>query len=82
MPVVDVVKLHMNTIVIVEVLSKEQVRFVDQFEVVVGQVVDIVHDHNLYQLAYVQCAEHSYIYIHVASSNACTHTFVTSQYLI
>ena len=51
MPVINVVKLHMNTIVIVKVLSKEQVRFVDQFDVVVGQMVDIVLNNNLYQLA-------------------------------
>ena len=47
MPVINVVKLQVDAIVIVEILSKEKLRFVDEFEIVVGQVVDVIHNDNL-----------------------------------
>ena len=46
-PVVNVIKLQVDAIVIVEILSKEKFRFVDKFEIVVGQVVDVIYDDNL-----------------------------------
>ena len=53
MPVVHVVELEVDAIIIVVTVSKQQIGFVDQFEVVVGKMVDIVFDHYLDKLTYI-----------------------------
>lgn len=50
MPVIHVVELEVDAVVVVVTVPKEQVWFVDQLQVVVGQVIDIVLNHNLNQL--------------------------------
>ena len=49
MPVVHVIELQVNAVVIVIARSKQQVGFVDELEVVVGQMVDVVLDYDLDQ---------------------------------
>lgn len=47
MPVISIVELMVNAIVIAKAIIKQQLRFVDQFQVVVGDVVDIIFKHDL-----------------------------------
>ena len=53
MPVIHVVELKMDAVVVVVAVSKEELGFVDELQVVVGQVVDIVLNHNFNQLTCV-----------------------------
>ena len=50
MPVVHMVELKVDAIIIVITVSKQQIGFVDQLEVVVGKMVDVVFDHYLDKL--------------------------------
>lgn len=50
MPVVHVIELQMDAVVVVVTGSKQEIRFVDKLEVVVGQMVDVVFNHNFDQL--------------------------------
>ena len=49
-PVVHVIELQVDAVVVVVTGSKEEIRFVDKLEVVVGQMVDVVFNHNFDQL--------------------------------
>ena len=49
-PVVHVIELQVNAVIIVVACSKQQVRFVDELEVVIGQMVDVVFNYDIDQL--------------------------------
>lgn len=47
MPVINIVELMVNAIVVAKAIVRQQFWFVDQLQVVVGNVVDIFFKNNL-----------------------------------